>query len=70
MSRLLQLAAFLLLTATLAPALHAQPKPRKEKPAREDVEWIWQYTPDDTNKEGRENDLVQDLRLQPSWSSF
>jgi hypothetical protein len=70
MRRLLQLAAFFLLAATLAPTLHAQPKPRKEKPGREDVEWIWQYTPDDTNKEGRENELVQDLRFQPFLEQF
>jgi hypothetical protein len=57
------------LTATLAPAF-AGSAPKKEKPQREDVEWIWQYTPDDTNKEGRENDLVQDLRLQPFLEQF
>jgi hypothetical protein len=67
MTRILQLATALLLTTTLAPAL-AAPKPAK--PAREDVEWIWQYTPDDANKEGRENDLVQDLHLQPFLEQF
>jgi hypothetical protein len=63
MRRLLQLATALLLAATLAPALAAAaPKP---KPQREDVEWIWQYTPDDTHKDGRENDLAQDLHFLP-----
>ena len=46
MKRLLQLAAALLLTTTLAPA--SAPKP--PKPAPENVEWIWQYTPDDTTR--------------------
>ncbi len=67
MRRLLQLAIVLLLTATLAPAF-AAPKPAK--PAREDVEWIWQYTPDDANKEGRENDLVQDPRFMPLLDQY
>jgi len=67
MRRLLQLAAALLLVATLAPAF-AAPKPAK--PAPENVEWIWQYTPDDTNKQGRENDLVQDDRFRPFLDQF
>jgi hypothetical protein len=62
MTRLLQLAAALLFTTTLAPAL-AAPKP--PRPAREDVEWIWQYTPDATHPDGRENDLATDLRFVP-----
>ena len=66
MTRLLQLAIALLLVATLAPA---QPG-KKPKPAREDVEWIWQYTPDDANKDGRENDLVQDDRFRPFLDQF
>ena len=68
MNRLLQLATALLLTATLAPALAASaPKPR---PQREDVEWIWQFTPDDTHKDGRENDLATDLRFLPLLQQF
>jgi hypothetical protein len=68
MRHLLQLATALLLTATFAPTLAAAPK--KEKPQREDVEWIWQYTPDATNKDGRENDLVQDIRFKPLLDQF
>ena len=67
MRRLLQLAVALLLVATLAPAF-AAPKPTR--PAPENVEWIWQYTPDDTNKQGRENDLVQDDRFRPFLDQF
>jgi hypothetical protein len=78
MSRLLQLATALLLTTTLAHAQIQPPPPpapqtrpsKKEKPAREDVEWIWQYTPTDTDKDGRENDLVQDLRFRPFLEQF
>jgi len=66
MRRLLQLAAALLLLTTLAPA---QPV-KKPKPTPENVEWIWQYTPDDTNKQGRENDLVQDERFRPFLDQF
>jgi hypothetical protein len=80
MNRLLQLAAAVLLTTTLAhaqiqppppppPAPQAKPN-KKEKPQREDVEWLWQYTPDATNKEGRENDLVQDLHFKPFLDQF
>jgi hypothetical protein len=78
MRRLLQLAAALLLTATFAPAQiqppPARPQPGKpskaEKPQPENVEWIWEYTPDATNKDGRENDLVQDLRFRPFLDQF
>lgn len=66
MTRHLQLAAALLLTTTLAPA--SAPKP--PKPAPENVEWIWQYTPDDTHRDGRENDLAQDLRFVPFLQQF
>ncbi len=52
--------------APLAPAQAG----KKQKPAPEDVEWIWQYTPDDVNKEGRENDLIQDPRFQPLLDQF
>ena len=77
MCRLLQLAAALLLTATLAPGQPppAQPAPqgkpaKNQKPQPENVEWIWQYTPDDTHKDGRENDLAQDLRFIPFLQQF
>jgi hypothetical protein len=73
MNRLLQLAVFLLLT--LAPPLalsqlHSSNFAAKEKPVREDVEWLWQYTPDKDNPDGRENDLVQDLRFRPFVAQF
>jgi hypothetical protein len=67
MTRLLQLASAAILLTTLAPAL-AAPKP--SKPQREDVEWLWQYTPDATHKDGRENDLAQDLRFKPLLEQF
>jgi hypothetical protein len=66
MRLLLQLAIALLLVTTLAPA---QPV-KKPKPAPENVEWIWQYTPDAANKDGRENDLVQDDRFRPFLDQF
>ena len=66
MRRLLQLAAALLLLTTLAPAQAV----KKPKSAPEIVEWLWQYTPDDTNKQGRENDLVQDERFRPFLDQF
>ena len=66
MRRLLQLAAAALLLTTLAPS-YAKPK---EKAQREDVEWLWQYGPDDKNKEGRENDLIQDAHFRPFLEQF
>jgi len=73
MNRLLQLAS--ILTLTLAPPLafaqiHSPQINKKDKAAREDVEWIWQYTPDKDNPDGRENDLVQDLRFKPLLDQF
>ncbi len=66
MTHSLQFVAALLLLATPAPAQAV----RKQRPAREDVEWIWQYTPDDANKDGRENDLVQDPRFLPLLDQY
>jgi hypothetical protein len=73
MNRLLQLAT--LLTLTLAPPLalaqiHSSNFAAKDKAPREDVEWLWQYTPDKENPDGRENDLVQDLRFRPFLDQF
>jgi hypothetical protein len=71
MTRLLQFAAALLLTAFLAPGhSFAAAAPKPEKPQPENVEWLWQYTPDATNKEGRENDLTTDLRFKPFLDQF
>lgn len=53
--------AFAILALALAPAL-AHAKPPK---AQQDVEWMWQYTPDPANPSGRENELVLDLRFKP-----
>ncbi len=61
MNRNLQLATAFTLTALLAPAL-ASAKPPK---LQQDVEWMWQYTPDPANPDGRENELAQDLRFKP-----
>jgi len=71
MNRLLQLAALLTITPPLASAqIHPSLFAAKEKPVREDVEWIWQYTPDKQNPDGRENDLVQDPRFRPFLEQF
>jgi hypothetical protein len=70
MRSLFQLATALLLAATLAPAQHAPQVNKKERPQHEDVEWIWQYTPADTNKDGRENELVQDPHFRPFLDQF
>jgi hypothetical protein len=67
MRLLLQLATAALLVTTLAPSYA---KPKNEKPQREDVEWLWQYGPDDKNKDGRENDLVQDTHFRPFLEQF
>jgi hypothetical protein len=72
MRRLLQLATALLLTGALAhaqfepPPLQPQPPSKSnKKPQSENVEWIWQYTPDAANKDGRENELIQDSHFRP-----
>lgn len=67
MRRLLQFATAVLVLTTLAPSYA---KPKNEKPQREDVEWMWQYGPDDKNKDGRENDLVQDAHFRPFLEQF
>ena len=62
----LQFVVALLLLATFAPAQTG----KKQRPAREDVEWLWQYTPDDVNKDGRENELLQDARFRPMLDQY
>jgi hypothetical protein len=52
---------FAILALATLPAL-AYAKPPK---LNEDVEWMWQYTPDATHPDGRENELAQDLRFKP-----
>ena len=70
MTRRLQLATAAILAASLAPACSFAAKPKAERPQPENVEWLWQYTPDDVNKDGRENDLVQDLRFKPLLDQY
>src|ERR1700678_4075420 len=79
MNRLLQLAAALLLTGALAHACaQTQPSPRetdtkpgkKQKASPENIEWLWQYTPDKEHPDGRENDLAQDLRFLPLLEQY
>lgn len=71
MRRLLQFAAALLFMAILAPAqIHSPQINKKEKPQRENVEWLWQYTPAPPDTNGRENDLVQDPHFAPFLEQF
>ena len=75
MTRLLQLAAALFLTATLVPAQSlafgsSGKPPKNEKQQREDVEWIWQYTPAPPDKDGRENALIQDPHFRPFLDQY
>jgi hypothetical protein len=67
-----RLAAIFVLASLSVPATgHAQQnKEKKQKPAPENVEWIWQYTPDADHKDGRENDLAQDLHFKPFLDQF
>jgi hypothetical protein len=60
------IAALALMVA--APTLHAQllgepPLPKKQKKEKQrgaDLEWMWQYSPEPHNPDGRENQLIQD----------
>jgi hypothetical protein len=61
MNRNLQLAAAFTLAALLAPAFAYAKPPRLQQ----DVEWMWQYTPDPAHPDGREDQLVLDLRFKP-----
>src|SRR5665213_2861322 len=64
MNRNLQLAA-IILAAVLAPALALGSGFAKPPKLQQDVEWLWQYTPDQTHPDGRENELAQDQRFKP-----
>ncbi|NYF81220.1 hypothetical protein [Granulicella arctica] len=74
MRRALQFAALVLIaTATAAHAQFHLPGTGKDKPAkvhRGTLEWLWQYGPSDTDKEGRENALVQDDRFRPMLAQY
>jgi hypothetical protein len=65
----LQFAAALLLAAIAATPVRAQiHSPQinlKKKEKRENLEWLWQYSPTDKDKDGRQNELLQDPRFQP-----
>ena len=66
----LQLATALLLTTTLAHAqIHSpQIQTKRDKKSREDIEWLWQYSPPPA--EGRENDLIQDPHFKPFLAQY
>ncbi len=53
-------------------ALAILPVPAHAKPPKlqQDVEWMWQYTPDAAHPDGRENDLAQDLRFKPLLDQY
>jgi hypothetical protein len=75
MRRYLQFATVLLLAALFVPGTflssQAPSKPgKRDKSQREDIEWIWQYTPADNAKDGRENDLIQDPHFRPFLEQF
>jgi hypothetical protein len=72
MKRLLQLAAAVLLTATTAHAQFHLPGTREkaDRHPKSDVEWLWQYSPSNDAKDGRENDLVQDDRFRPMLAQY
>ncbi len=74
MHRILQLAAVLLFTAsTVHVQFHLPGSKERDRPAKVrkgDLEWLWQYGPSDKDKEGRENDLVQDPRFRPMLAQY
>ena len=51
-----------------APAQLFSPKIKKEKKQRENVEWLWQYSPPPAD--GRENALVLDPRFRPFLAQY
>ncbi|MDP9038170.1 MAG: hypothetical protein M3O02_02710 [Acidobacteriota bacterium] len=55
--------------APLAPADPPRP-PKHAKPASDTIEWVWEYTPDKDHPEGRENDLLQDIRFKPLLDQY
>lgn len=70
MRRIIQLAAATLLVT--ASAMHAQISSpqiqRSKKPPKENVEWLWQYSPPPAD--GRENQLVLDPRFRPFLEQY
>lgn len=73
MRRHLQLVGILLLAAVPAPAQFHLGRDKTDKSAKyhkSDVEWLWQYSASDTDKEGRENDLVLDERFRPMLAQY
>ncbi len=73
MPRLLQLALLLTLAAPAGAQFHlpgSKHTDRPDRPRKSDLEWLWQYGPSDSAKDGRENDLVQDLRFRPLLAQY
>ena len=72
MRRTFHLAALLLITAATTHAQFRLPgaKEKPAKPHKSDLEWLWQYGPSDTDKQGRENELVQDPRFRPMLAQY
>jgi hypothetical protein len=65
----LQLAAFFLALAPMATlGQGSAPAPKKQKQAKENVEWLWQYSPPPAG--GRENELVLDQRFRPFLAQY
>jgi hypothetical protein len=55
--------------AAQARAQISSPQIKKEKkPPKENVEWLWQYSP--PPPEGRENELIRDPRFQPFLAQY
>ncbi len=65
----LHLAAALLFTTIVATPpqaqIHSPQITIKKKEKRANLEWLWQYSPTEKEKDGRENELLQDPRFQP-----
>lgn len=70
MHRKLQLVAVLLLTGATAFGQFHFGHRKSESYHRSDVEWLWEYGPSDTAKDGQENELVRDLRFQPMLTQY
>ncbi len=60
--------ALLCLTTAAAAQVSSPQIQKPKKPAHEDVEWLWQYSPPPA--EGRENDLVLDPSFRPFLAQF
>lgn len=69
MNRSLQVAAVVLLTGAASHAQISSPQFKRPKKApKENVEWMWQYSPPPAD--GRENALVLDQRFRPFLAQY